>query len=196
MKRTLLLMLALLLPALAAADVSAQVNAPETYSAVWQSSTGRTIVTVDAAVEIPAVPQLMIYPAVQRTFTADDLQRATVCFGGAPYSGMPSSLDSVTRPAANSAPTSVGIRAESKNAAGNRALLTFVQHRRHDGNLWYGTIQFLGRGAARYQVDDLPEVGKSAPMPAKRRCKSPRALTRRWRSPTRGAAWATSTTAG
>lgn len=92
MKRTLLLMLALLLPALAAADVSAQVNAPETYSAVWQSSTGRTIVTVDAAVEIPAVPQLMIYPAVQRTFTADDLQRAAVCFGAAPYSGMPSSL--------------------------------------------------------------------------------------------------------
>ena len=82
MKRTLLLMLALLLPALAAADVSAQVNAPETYSTVWQSSTGRTIVTVDAAVEIPAVPQLMIYPAVQRTFTADDLQRAAVCFGG------------------------------------------------------------------------------------------------------------------
>lgn len=76
MKRTLLLLLALLLPALAAADVSAQVNAPETYSAAWQSSTGRTIVTVDAAVEIPAVPQLMIYPAVQRTFTADDLQRA------------------------------------------------------------------------------------------------------------------------
>lgn len=69
MKRTLLLMLALLLPALAAADVSAQVNAPETYSTVWQSNTGRTIVTVDAAVEIPAVPQLMIYPAVQRTFT-------------------------------------------------------------------------------------------------------------------------------
>ncbi len=160
MKRTLLLMLALLLPALAAADVSAQVNAPETYSTVWQSSTGRTIVTVDAAVEIPAVPQLMIYPAVQRTFTADDLQRAAVCFGGAPYSGMPSSLDSVTRPAANSNPTSVGIRAESKNAAGNRALLTFVQHRRHDGNLWYGTIQFLGHGAARYQVDDLPTTGE------------------------------------
>lgn len=160
MKRTLLLLLALLLPALAAADVSAQVNAPETYSTVWQSSTGRTIVTVDAAVEIPAVPQLMIYPAVQRTFTADDLQRAAVCFGGAPYSGMPSSLDSVTRPAANSNPTSVSIRAESKNAAGNRALLTFVQHRRHDGNLWYGTIQFLGHGAARYQVDDLPEVGE------------------------------------
>ena len=160
MKRTLLLMLALLLPALAAADVSAQVNAPETYSTVWQSNTGRTIVTVDAAVEIPAVPQLMIYPAVQRTFTADDLQRATVCFGGAPYSGMPSSLDSVTRPAANSNPTSVGIRAESKNAAGNRALLTFVQHRRHDGNLWYGTIQFLGHGAARYQVDDLPTTGE------------------------------------
>ena len=159
MKRTLLLMLALLLPALAAADVSAQVNAPETYSTVWQSSTGRTIVTVDAAVEIPAVPQLMIYPAVQRTFTADDLQRAAVCFGGAPYSGMPSSLDSVTR-SANSNPTSVGIRAESKNAAGNRALLTFVQHRRHDGNLWYGTIQFLGHGAARYQVDDLPTTGK------------------------------------
>lgn len=160
MKRTLLLMLALLLPALAAADVSAQVNAPETYSTVWQSSTGRTIVTVDAAVEIPAVPQLMIYPAVHRTFTADDLQRAAVCFGGAPYSGMPSSLDSVTRPAANSNPTSVSIRAESKNAAGNRALLTFVQHRRHDGNLWYGTIQFLGHGAARYQVDDLPTTGE------------------------------------
>lgn len=196
MKRTLLLMLALLLPALAAADVSAQVNAPETYSTVWQSSTGRTIVTVDGAVEIPAVPQLMIYPAVQRTFTADDLQRAAVCFGGAPYSGIPSSLDSVTRPAANSNPTSVGIRAESKNAAGNRALLTFVQHRRHDGNLWYGTIQFLGHGAARYQVDDLPTTGEVSAGAAKRRCKSPRALTRRWRSPTRGAAWATSTTAG
>ena len=107
MKRTLLLMLALLLPALAAADVSTQVNAPETYSSVWQSSTGRTIVTVDAAVEIPAVPQLMIYPAVQRVFSADDLQRAAVCFGDAPYSGMPSSLDSVTRPAAIRCPRTV-----------------------------------------------------------------------------------------
>ena len=196
MKRTLLLMLALLLPALAAADVSAQVNAPETYSAVWKSSTGRTIVTVDAAVEIPAVPQLMIYPAVQRMFTADDLQRAAVCFGAAPYSGMPSSLDSVPRPAANSNPTSVGIRAESKNAAGNRALLTFVQHRRHDGN--YGTTQSNSWGTARHAIrwTTFRQPGKSAPIPAKRRCKSPRALTRRWRSPTRGAAWATSTTAG
>lgn len=196
MKRTLLLMLALLLPALAAADVSAQVNAPETYSAVWQSNTGRTIVTVDAAVEIPAVPQLMIYPAVQRTFTADDLQRAAVCFGAAPYSGMPSSLDSVTRPAANSNPTSVGIRAESKNAAGNRALLTFVSI--VDMMEICGTAQSNSWGTARHAIrwTTFRQPGKSAPMPAKRRCKSPRALTRRWRSPTRGAAWATSTTAG
>ena len=162
MKRILsiILTLSLLLPGIALADVQSEICAPTTYSAVWQSKTGKTIITVDAVMEVPGVQEMMVYPTSQRVFTIDDLYRvAVICI---PYIGigdLPSSLESITHPGVNSDPTGIVIRAASENAAGNRALLTFNQLRRHDGNLWYGMIQFEGRGYARYQLADLPIAG-------------------------------------
>ena len=156
----IILTLSLLLPGIALADVQSQVNAPTAYHAVWQSNTGKTIITVDAVVEVPNVQQMMVYPASQRVFTIDDLLHvATACFGDIPYGSYPNNLDSLTQCGANSDPTAVVIQATSENAAGNLALLTFNQLRMHDGNLWYGMIQFEGRGYARYQVADLPIAG-------------------------------------
>lgn len=162
MKRILLIILtlSLLLPGIALADVQSQINSPTNYNAVWQSTTGKTIITVDAVVEVPGVQEMMVCPTSQRVFTIDDLYRvAVICI---PYIGigdLPNSLDSVTRPGVNSDPTGIVIQAASENAAGNLALLTFNQLRRHDGNLWYGIIQFEDRGYARYQLADLPIAG-------------------------------------
>ena len=161
MRKLLVFMLicTLLCPA-ALADVQSQINSPTNYNAVWQSNTGKTIITVDAVVEVPDVQEMMVCPASQRVFTIDDLRSvATACFGDMPYGSLPNSLNSLTLNGTNSDPTSVVIRAESENAAGNLALLTFNQLRRHDGNLWYGMIQFEGRGDARYQLADLPITG-------------------------------------
>lgn len=165
MRKLLVFMLicTLLCPA-ALADVQSQINSPTNYNAVWQSTTGKTIVTVQAAVEIPDLQQMMIYPASLRNFTADDFRRAAeACFGDTLYGTLPDSLDSVTQPGTNSDPTSVIVRAAEENAAGNRALLTFDQLRGHDGKLWYGMIQFEGRGFARYQVLNLPKTGQVDP---------------------------------
>ena len=159
-----MLVLGLLLPGIALADVRSQVNAPETYQAVWQSNTGKTIVTVQAAMEIPDLQQMMIYPASLRTFTADDFRRvAEACFSDTPHETLPDSLDSVTQPGTNSDPTFMTVRAASENAAGNRALLSFDQLRAHDGKLWYGVIQFEGRGFARYMMMNLPKAGQTDP---------------------------------
>ena len=161
MKRTLVIALICALLCLAAlADVQSEISVPTVYSAVWQSSTGKTIITVDAVVEVPGVRQMMVYPTSQRVFAIDDLRRvAAACFGHTPYGSLPDSLDSLTQHGANSDPTGVVIQAASENAAGNLALLTFNQLRGHDGNLWYGMIQFEGRGHGRYQLADLPVAG-------------------------------------
>lgn len=171
MKRILLIILtlSLLLPGIALADVQSQINSPTNYNAVWQSTTGKTIITVDAVVEVPGVQEMMVCPTSQRVFTIDDLYRvAVICI---PYIGigdLPNSLDSVTRPGVNSDPTGIVIQAASENAAGNLALLTFNQLRRHDGNLWYGIIQFEDRGYARYQLADLQSPEQSMLIPVKR----------------------------
>ena len=67
MKKTisLILIICLLLLGISLADVRSQIDAPTNYQAVWQSNTGKTIVTVQAAVEIPATQQMMIYPDQQ-----------------------------------------------------------------------------------------------------------------------------------
>ena len=99
MKKTLSLFLifCLLLPGIALADVRSEVNAPTAYSAVWQSNTGKTIITVDAAVEVPNVQRMMIVTASQRKFTIDDMRRvAEACFGDTPYGALPDSLDRMT----------------------------------------------------------------------------------------------------
>lgn len=166
MKKTisLILIICLLLPGISLADVRSQIDAPTNYQAVWQSNTGKTIVTVQAAVEIPATQQMMIYPASLRTFTVDDFRRvADACFGDTPHGTLPASLDSVTQPGTNSDPTNQIVRATEENAEGNLALLAFDQLRGHDGRLWYGMIQYEGRGAARYQVMDLPKTGQADP---------------------------------
>ena len=169
MKRILLIILtlSLLLPSFALADVQSEVSAPAAYHAVWQSSTGKTIITVDAAVEVPNVQRMMIVPASQRKFTIDDMRRvAEACFGDTSYGALPDSLDTFWRRVINSAPsdpTFGTVSALEENAAGRKALLCFVEYHDPEGKLWYGQIQFEGRGLARYQLIDLPTAGSVDP---------------------------------
>ena len=169
MKRILsiILTLSLLLPGIALADVQSEVSAPAAYHAVWQSSTGKTIITVDAAVEVPNVQRMMIVPASQRKFTIDDMRRvAEACFGDTSYGALPDSLDTFWRRVINSAPsdpTFGTVSALEENAAGRKALLCFVEYHDPEGKLWYGQIQFEGRGLAWYQLIDLPTAGSVDP---------------------------------
>ena len=169
MKRILLIILtlSLLLPSIALADVQSEVSAPAAYHAVWQSSTGKTIITVDAAVEVPNVQRMMIVPASQRKFTINDMRRvAEACFGDTSYGALPDSLDTFWRRVINSAPsdpTFGTVSALEENAAGRKALLCFVEYHDPEGKLWYGQIQFEGRGLARYQLIDLPTAGSVDP---------------------------------
>mgnify|MGYP007101869359 CR=1 FL=1 len=165
MKRILLIILtlSLLLPSIALADVQSEVSAPAAYHAVWQSSTGKTIVTVDAMVEIPGVQQMMIYPTSQRKFSADDMRRvAEACFGDMPYSVLPDSLEYFSQRVINSVPsdpTFGTVSALEENVAGRKAFLAFTEFHDPAGKLWYGQLKFEGRGLARYQLIDLPSVG-------------------------------------
>ena len=169
MKRILsiILTLSLLLPGIALADVQSEVSAPAAYHAVWQSNTGKTIITVDAAVEVPNVQRMMIVPASQRKFTINDMRRvAEACFGDTSYGALPDSLDTFWRRVINSAPsdpTFGTVSALEENAAGRKALLCFVEYHDPEGKLWYGQIQFEGRGLARYQLIDLPTAGSVDP---------------------------------
>ena len=160
------LVCALLCPA-ALADVQSETGAPAAYHAVWQSNTGKTIVTVDAAVEVPGVQQMMIYPSAQRVFTIDDMRRvAEACFGDTSYGALPDSLEYFSQRVINnepSLPTFGTVSALEENAAGRKALLCFVEYHDPEGKLWYGQFQFEGRGLARYQLIDLPSVGTVDP---------------------------------
>ena len=169
MKRILsaVLLLVLLLPCFALADVCSRTGAPADYNAVWQSNTGKTIITVNASVEVPDVQQMMIYPTSQRIFTIDDFRRvAEACFGDIPYGDLPESLDYFWQRVVNnepSDPTFGVIAALEENAAGRKALLSFVEYHDPEGKLWYGQFQFEGRGLNRYQLIDLPSMGTADP---------------------------------
>ena len=165
MKRILsiILTLSLLLPGIALADVQSQVEAPAAYRAVWQSNTGKTIITVDAVVEVPSVQRMMVYPTSQRIFTIDDMRRvAEACFGDMPYSALPDSLEYFSQRVINSVPsdpTFGTVSALEENEAGRKALLAFTEFHDPAGKLWYGQLRFEGRGLARYQLIDLPSAG-------------------------------------
>ena len=168
MKRILVfaLVCALLCPT-ALADVQSQVSAPAAYHAVWQSNTGKTIITVDAVVEVPGVQRMMIVPTSQRVFNIDDMRRvAEACFGDMSYGDLPDSLEYFSQRVINSTPsdpTFGTVSALEENAAGKKALLSFVEYHDPEGKLWYGEFQFEGRGLNRYQLIDLPLMGTVDP---------------------------------
>lgn len=73
MKRLLAIICALLLPACACAEtIAQQIGAPEIYQAEYASNTGRTKVTVDAKVYVPAVERIATYAVAIRDFTAEE----------------------------------------------------------------------------------------------------------------------------
>ena len=78
MKKMLALLLALMLPVCAGAEtIAQQINAPSTYQAEYQSNTGRTKITVDAAVYVPEVDVIPTYAVSVRDFTVAEGQRLT-----------------------------------------------------------------------------------------------------------------------
>ncbi len=73
MKRLLAFICALLLPVCAGAEtIARQIGAPQTCQAEYYSNTGRTKVTVDAAVYVPEVENIATYAVTIRDFTAEE----------------------------------------------------------------------------------------------------------------------------
>lgn len=63
MKKLLAFLLALCLPAMAAAEtVSEQVRAPERVTAEWVSNTGKTVIRLDAQVNVPDAAEMSLIP--------------------------------------------------------------------------------------------------------------------------------------
>ena len=78
MKKIIALLIAMLLPICASAEtIAQQINAPFTYQAEYQSNTGRTKITVDAAVYVPEVDVIPTYAVSVRDFTVEEGQRLT-----------------------------------------------------------------------------------------------------------------------
>lgn len=80
MKRLLSLVLVccILLPLCASAEtIKEQINAPETCQAEYFSNTGRTKITVDAAVYVPEVERIPTYAVTVRDFTVEEGIRLT-----------------------------------------------------------------------------------------------------------------------
>lgn len=80
MKRLLSLVLVccILLPLCARAEtIKEQINAPETCQAEYFSNTGRTKITVDAAVYVPEVERIPTYAVTVRDFTVEEGIRLT-----------------------------------------------------------------------------------------------------------------------
>ncbi len=73
----MLLVLLLISTSACAKTVREQVNAPERATGQWQSNTGHTRITMDAAVIVPQVDGMNVYPTASRQLTAEDIQ--TLC---------------------------------------------------------------------------------------------------------------------
>ncbi len=75
MKKLMMVLLALLLPLNALADVAEQIQAPDHLTlAPMMTNTGHTTITIDAEVIVPRLDGLNVYPAAFREFTAEDMQ--------------------------------------------------------------------------------------------------------------------------
>lgn len=84
MKKVIALLLALLLPVCASAEsLQERAAAPERLQTVFTSNTGKTEITVNAAVEIPTAGNVPIVAVTPGVFTHEDLLRAADAFIGA-----------------------------------------------------------------------------------------------------------------
>ena len=148
MKKVIALLLALLLPLGASAETIAQkIGAPEYVSDSFVSYTGKTIITVEANVEVPEVEYISVLHMEPTVFTADDVRTvAQVCFT-VPYPAVPDSLAAYQVP--DEAYTSTyRIRGQQENAAGVNEQLNYHQYYQTDGIPREGSINF--DNAARY----------------------------------------------
>ena len=76
-------------PALA----TSAVNAPAHVEEIYYSNTGKTIITVDASVEIPQAESIPVYAVDVGLFTMEEIERfAQVCFDGDAHTEPPSDI--------------------------------------------------------------------------------------------------------
>ena len=89
MKRILAFLFTLLLLCPAAlADVQSQVNAPAHVTDIFQSNTGKTVVSVDADVAVPDAGKIPIYTVSPRLFAPEEMTRAAnILFGSREWTG-------------------------------------------------------------------------------------------------------------
>ncbi len=83
MKKLMICLFALLLPLCASAEpLRAQLGAPEAFQATYYSNTGRSKVSVDAAVVVPDVVAVHRYEVAPRYFTTDEAELAANLYFG------------------------------------------------------------------------------------------------------------------
>ena len=150
MKKVIAILLALLLPLSASAEtIDQQIGAPEYVTDTFVSNTGKTIITVEADVEIPDVEHISVLYMEPTVFTADDIRTvAQVCFT-VPYPAVPDSLAAYQVPD-EAYTSSYRIRGQQKNAAGVNEQLDYFQYYQVNGTPREGSISF-DNAARHYQ---------------------------------------------
>lgn len=148
MKKIIAILLLIMLPLCASAEtVASQINAPEYVQDTFISNTGKTIVTVDARVEVPDVECISVVYMEPTVFDANEVRSvAQACFT-VPYPPVPDSLVPYQVPDA-AGTSSFRITGQQENAQGLRETLNYHQYYQADGAPREGSLSF--DNAARY----------------------------------------------
>lgn len=142
-----MLMCCFLMPCTALADVASQVGTPEYAKDTFISNTGKTIVTVDASVEVPDVEHISVVYMEPTVFDAKNVKTvAEACFT-VPYTPVPDSLAPYQVPDA-AGTSSFRITGQQENAQGLREVLNYHQYYQTNGVPREGSLSF--DNAARY----------------------------------------------
>jgi len=148
---SILLVFLLTICSACAQPIQEQLNAPAHVSDIFTSNTGKTIITIEADVEIPDVEKISVLNIRPAIFTVGDVRAvAEACFT-VPYSEIPDSLERYQTPdpkVPDVALHDLQIRQQEVNADGLRENLFYTQRFQVDGTPREGMIEFTN--AAHY----------------------------------------------
>lgn len=142
MKRLFAIIFALLLPvSIASADIASRIYAPAQIQAVFISNTGKTIITVNASVEIPRVENIPVYAVDVGLFTMEEIERLTqTCFEGDAHTALPSDISVLLMP--EEPQNSYTITGTREDANGKRARLDIDTYFDHERRPFYTALFF------------------------------------------------------
>ena len=119
-------------PAMAEPAVNAPAHVEETY----YSNTGKTIIIVDASVEIPQAETIPVYAVDVGLFTMDEIERfAQACFDSDAYTELPSDISVLLE--YEDPHNSYSITGSREYSNGNKARLDIYTYFDHDSQPFY-----------------------------------------------------------